>query len=86
MDEYLDLDFFQRCFFGRKLHSRDQLIFKIYAKELFDLIEKKRPQSAASLGIIRKKKRSMPLSNPSSLIGYSKRQAERLQLARNFED
>ena len=53
----MDLEFLERCFFGKKLQSRDQIIFKIYAKELFELIESKvkRKKRAKSLIKISKK-------------------------------
>lgn len=31
IDDLLDLEFFENCFFGKKLTIKDQLIFKIYA-------------------------------------------------------
>jgi len=34
----LDFDFFEKCFFGKKLQSKEKSIFKVYAKELFDMI------------------------------------------------
>ena len=37
-DSLLDLAFFEKCFFGKKLQIKDQLIFKIYAKELLEMI------------------------------------------------
>ena len=42
------------------MHNRDQLIFKIYAKELFDIIEKKVSKKQYSFT---KRKKSWPLSN-----------------------
>jgi hypothetical protein len=53
----MDLEFLERCFFGKKLQSRDQIIFKIYAKELFELIDSKvkRKKRAKSLLKISKK-------------------------------
>jgi hypothetical protein len=73
------MDFFQKCFFGRKLHNREQLIFKIYAKELFDIIEKKVAKKQFSFT---KRKKSWPLStNNNTLVRVNKRQAERIQQA-----
>ena len=31
IDDLLDIEFFENCFFGKKLSVKDQLIFKIYA-------------------------------------------------------
>ena len=39
IDDLLDLEFFERCFFGKRLHTRDQIIFKIYANELLEMIK-----------------------------------------------
>jgi hypothetical protein len=39
MEDLLDLDFFEKCFFGKKLSIKDQLIFRIYARELLELIK-----------------------------------------------
>ena len=39
IEDLLDLDFFEKCFFGKKLSLKDQLIFRIYARELLDLIK-----------------------------------------------
>ena len=39
VEDLLDLEFFEKCFFGRKLTVRDQLIFRIYARELLELIK-----------------------------------------------
>jgi hypothetical protein len=41
LNDLMDLEFFEKCFFGKKLHPKDQIIFKIYAKELFDIIDTK---------------------------------------------
>lgn len=35
----LDLAFFEKCFFGKKLQTKDKLIFKIYANELLEMIK-----------------------------------------------
>ena len=56
----MDLEFLERCFFGKKLQARDQIIFKIYAKELFELIESK----------VKRKKRT------KSLIKINKKQGQ----------
>mmetsp|Transcript_10295 Transcript_10295/g.10274 ORF Transcript_10295/g.10274 Transcript_10295/m.10274 type:complete len:167 (+) Transcript_10295:1460-1960(+) len=39
VEELLDLDFFEKCFFGKKLSIKDQLIFRVYARELLELIK-----------------------------------------------
>lgn len=39
VEDLLDLDFFEKCFFGRKLTVKDQLVFRIYARELLELIK-----------------------------------------------
>eukprot|EP00347_Sterkiella_histriomuscorum_P023949 403332827 len=39
IDGLLDLEFFEKCFFGKRLHIKDQIIFKIYAKELLEIIQ-----------------------------------------------
>lgn len=39
VDDLLDMDFFENCFFGKKLTTKDQLIFRIYARELLELIK-----------------------------------------------
>jgi hypothetical protein len=39
VDDLLDLEFFEKCFFGKKLTFKDQLIFQIYARELLELIK-----------------------------------------------
>lgn len=39
VEDLLDLDFFEKCFFGKKLSLKDQLIFRIYARELLELIK-----------------------------------------------
>jgi len=38
VEDLLDLDFFEKCFFGKGLPLKDQLIFRIYARELLELI------------------------------------------------
>ena len=78
----MDMDFFQKCFFGRKLHNKDQLIFKIYAKELFDIIEKK----VTKKQYFARRKKSWPLSNNNTFVRINKRQAERIQQAQMFEN
>lgn len=37
-DNGLDLSFFERFFFGKRLANKDQVIFNIYAKELLGMI------------------------------------------------
>lgn len=39
VEDLLDLDFFERCFFGKGLSLKEQLIFRIYARELLELIK-----------------------------------------------
>ncbi|CDW71800.1 UNKNOWN [Stylonychia lemnae] len=39
VENLLDIDFFEKCFFGKKLHMKDQIIFKIYANELLEIIK-----------------------------------------------
>jgi len=39
VEDLLDLEFFEKCFFGKKLTLKDQLIFRIYARELLELIK-----------------------------------------------
>lgn len=39
LESLLDIDFFEKCFFGKKLAIKDQLTFRIYARELLDLIK-----------------------------------------------
>ena len=34
----LDINFFEKCLFGRKLTERDKLIFGVYACEILDII------------------------------------------------
>ena len=41
IEDLLDLEFFEKCFFGKNLSIRDQLIFRIYAKELLEIIKSK---------------------------------------------
>lgn len=38
-DDLLDINFFERCFFGKGLSIKDQLTFRIYARELLELIK-----------------------------------------------
>lgn len=40
VEDLLDLQFFEKCFFGKKLSAKDQVIFRIYARELLDIIKK----------------------------------------------
>ncbi len=35
----LDLGFFEKCFFGRKLMMKDQIVFRIYANELLEVVK-----------------------------------------------
>jgi hypothetical protein len=39
VEDLLDLDFFEKCFFGKKLSVKDQIIFRTYARELLELIK-----------------------------------------------
>jgi len=56
--ELMDTEFLERCLFGKKLQAKDQIIFKIYAKELFELIEnkvKKKKRARSNIRIAAKK-------------------------------
>lgn len=39
VQDLLDIEFFEKCFFGQKLLIKDQLVFRIYASELLELIK-----------------------------------------------
>lgn len=39
ISDLLDLEFFEKCFFGKKLVIRDQVVFRVYANELLELIK-----------------------------------------------
>lgn len=39
IQDMLDIEFFEKCFFGKKLMVKDQLVFRIYAQELLELIK-----------------------------------------------
>ncbi len=39
VQDLLDIEFFEKCFFGHKLLIKDQLVFRIYANELMELIK-----------------------------------------------
>jgi len=57
--ELMDTEFLERCLFGKKLQAKDQIIFKIYAKELFEMIEnkvkKKKKRARSNIKIAAKK-------------------------------
>ena len=73
------MDFFQRCFFGKKLHNKDQIIFKVYAKELFDIIDKKKGKKKNQFA---HRKKSMPLTNQGANFRISKLTADRFKKQR----
>ena len=58
--ELMDLEFLERCFFGKKLQARDQIIFKIYAKELFEMIESKVKRRKRSKSVSKAKRVNNP--------------------------
>ena len=35
----LDIEFFEKCFFGKKLVIKDKLVFRVYANELLELVK-----------------------------------------------
>ncbi len=35
----LDMHFFEKCFFGKKLSIKDQIVFRVYANQLLDLVK-----------------------------------------------
>ncbi|CDW79180.1 UNKNOWN [Stylonychia lemnae] len=39
IQDLLDIEFFEKCFFGKKLLIKDQVVFRIYANELLELIK-----------------------------------------------
>jgi len=39
VQDLLDIEFFEKCFFGKKLMIKDQLVFRIYANELLELVK-----------------------------------------------
>ena len=39
ISDLLDLEFFEKCFFGKKLVIKDQVVFRVYANELLELIK-----------------------------------------------
>jgi hypothetical protein len=56
VNEILDVSFFERCFFGKKLIQKDQVIFNIYAKELLDMIKavtKKKKKNGKKVSILK---------------------------------
>ena len=38
LEDLMDLNIFEKYFFGKKLGVKDQLIFRVYARELLDMI------------------------------------------------
>lgn len=39
IENLLDINFYERCFFGKNFPIKDQLIFRVYARELLDMIK-----------------------------------------------
>lgn len=39
IQDVLDIEFFEKCFFGKKLLNKDQQVFRVYANELLELIK-----------------------------------------------
>ncbi len=79
MEDLLDLDFFEKCFFGKKLSIKDQLIFRIYARELLELIKqninrqiarKQRMLSYSRSQKRRKNKSKSPMDGSKRFKGY----------------
>lgn len=62
LSDLMDMEFFEKCFFGKKLHPRDQIIFKVYAKELFDIIDTKfhkKKKRTAKVAVVKKPKKQI---------------------------